>query len=100
MLELTKAGASDLKGFIEAPETGPAKNASSRITPPTSMLVSKRPFLNLDVATKIVSSKKEVKTSSRMNDSVSVPEGSVEPNKGSDGKQYFKIRLAESAPEN
>ena len=73
------AGASDLAGFIEAPQIGPANIASKAMTEPTAM-PAVIPFSFAPVETlRIVSIRRKVKIVSRKNDWLSEPAGSVAP---------------------
>ena len=76
------AGARERAGFMEAPETGPPKRASSATVAPTATPAIK-PFSFASVATlSITNIRKKVKIISRTKDCIALPEGFVAPSVG------------------
>src|SRR5207244_10303737 len=92
------AGPSDRAGFIDAPQIGPANIASSPITAPTA-IPAVMPFTAAPVETpRITNIKIAVRISSRTNDWVADPEGTVVPSILFCGKRKCNAPLAARAP--
>src|SRR5438477_964006 len=92
------AGPSDRAGFIDAPQIGPANIASSPITAPTA-IPAVMPFSAAPVETpRITNIKIAVRISSRTNDWVADPEGTVVPSILFCGKRKCNAPLAARAP--
>src|SRR5438477_1540584 len=93
-----RAGPSDRAGFIDAPQIGPANIASSPITAPTT-IPAVMPFSAAPVDTlRITNIKVAVRISSRTNDWIADPAGTVVPNISFCGKRRRNISLAANAP--
>src|SRR6266576_4485299 len=92
------AGPSDRAGFIDAPQIGPANIASSPITAPTA-IPAVMPFSAAPVETpRITNIKTAVRISSRTNDWIADPAGTVVPNISFWGKRRRSEPLAANAP--
>lgn len=93
-----KAGPRDRAGFIDAPQIGPAKIASSATTEPTTTpAISVCLFVDEETR-KITNIKMNVNKNSRINDCVSLPAGSVAPSVSCEGKSMRRVKLANMAP--
>ena len=92
------AGPSDRAGFIDAPQMGPANIASSPITAPTT-IPAVMPFSAAPVETpRITNIKIAVRISSRTNDWIAGPAGTVVPKVLFCGKRRCNAPLAANAP--
>ena len=92
------AGASERAGFMDAPQIFPANMASSAITAPMAM-PAVMPFSFAPVETfRMTNIRRNVRISSKTNDCMSVPAGSVVPSVGWEGKRKCNTPLATNPP--
>src|SRR5207249_5699854 len=92
------AGASERAGFIDAPEIGPANNASKPITAPTAM-PAVIPFSRAPVETlRITNMSNAVRIISSTNDCIAESAGTVAPSVALCGNRKRSATLAKRAP--
>lgn len=92
------AGPIERAGFMDAPQIGPANNASSATTAPIAKPAICPCSLLPCAKLRITNISKKVSNASSISDCVSEPAGNVAPNNADAGKSIFKVALASNAP--
>src|SRR6266446_5104592 len=91
--------AKERAGFIDAPEIGPAKSASSAMTDPTAIPAVIPRSLAPTETLRITNVNRAVRMISRINDCSAGPAGAVAPKVACCGNKPRKSKLATSAPD-